>query len=90
MKKHSSKKSDAGRLQPVVGEIGGSEYGHLLTEIKNRVRAAQYEALRAVNKELVTLYWDIGRMIVERQASGLHGEAVVKQLAQDLHVSSPA
>lgn len=33
------------------------DYGDLLSEVKARVRAAQYEALRAVNKELVGLYW---------------------------------
>ncbi len=89
MKKHSGKKADLRKVQPAVAQIGGSDYGRLLTEIKDRVRVAQYEALRAVNKELVTLYWDIGRMIVERQATGLHGEAVVKQLAQDLQREFP-
>ena len=39
------------------------DYPSLLAEIKERVRSAQYEALRAVNKELVALYWDIGRII---------------------------
>ena len=48
-----------------LGEAG--DYPRLLTEIKECIRAAQYEALKAVNKELVGLYWDIGRMIVERQ-----------------------
>lgn len=43
------------------------DYGDLLSEVKARVRAAQYEALKAVNKKLVGLYWDIGRMIVERR-----------------------
>jgi len=38
-----------------------------LSEIKGRIRSAQYEALKAVNKELVGLYWDVGRMTVERQ-----------------------
>jgi hypothetical protein len=38
-----------------------------VVEVKERIRSAQYEALKAVNKELVGLYWDIGRMIVERQ-----------------------
>jgi len=42
------------------------DYATLLSEVKARVRSAQYAALRAVNKELVGLYWDIGRMIVER------------------------
>jgi hypothetical protein len=43
------------------------DYATLLGEIKQRIRAAQYEALKAVNKEMISLYWDIGRMIVERQ-----------------------
>ena len=42
-------------------------YPQTLEEIKNRVRAAQYEALKAVNRELVALYWDIGSMIAQRQ-----------------------
>jgi hypothetical protein len=43
------------------------DYPKLLVEIKERIRSAQYEALKAVNNELVGLYWDIGQMIVERQ-----------------------
>ncbi len=59
--------------------------GALLKDIKDRVRAAQYEALRAVNKELIGLYWDIGRIICERQAGGSGwGKSVVANLAGDL------
>ncbi len=54
------------------------EYPRLLAEIKERVRSAKYEALKAVNKELVGLYWDIGRMIVERQVVEGWGKAVVQ------------
>ena len=64
-------------------------YASLLAEIKDRIRSAQYEALRAVNKELVKLYWDIGRMTTERQATGVHGTAVVKRLAADLQAEFP-
>jgi predicted nuclease of restriction endonuclease-like (RecB) superfamily len=67
-----------------------NEYARLLAEVKERVRAAQYAAFRAVNKELVALYWDIGRMISERQIAGMHGDAVVEQLAADLRVEFPA
>ncbi|MEW6368335.1 MAG: PDDEXK nuclease domain-containing protein [Acidobacteriota bacterium] len=66
-----------------------SGYGQLLGKIKERIRSAQYEALKTVNKELVTLYWDIGRMITERQAAGSHGDAVVKRLAADLQTEFP-
>jgi predicted nuclease of restriction endonuclease-like (RecB) superfamily len=64
-------------------------YRDLLVEVKERIRSAQYEALKAVNKELVGLYWDIGRMIVERQDVEGWGKAVVKQLAADLRTEFP-
>jgi predicted nuclease of restriction endonuclease-like (RecB) superfamily len=59
-------------------------YKELLVEIKQRIRAAQYEALRAVNRELVILYWDLGKMIVTRQQGETWGKSVVEQLAKDL------
>lgn len=75
--------SDARSLIPV-------DYGSLLTEIKERVRAAQYAALKAVNKELIGLYWDIGRIICDRQAAGASwGKSVVERLAADLRVEFP-
>lgn len=66
-----------------------AEYVVLLSEIKERVRSARYAALRSVNKELVALYWDIGRMIVVRQVGGSWGKAVVERLATDLQVEFP-
>lgn len=64
-------------------------YVNLLGDIKERIRSAQYTALRAVNRELIGLYWDIGRMIVERQAREKWGKAVVDRLAQDLQKEFP-
>ena len=65
------------------------EYLTLLGEIRERIRSAQYEALKAVNKELITLYWDIGRMIVERQQGESWGKSVVQRLAGDLQKDFP-
>jgi len=65
------------------------DYASLLAEVKERVRSAQYSALRAVNKELVALYWDIGRLIVSRQADAAHGAAIAEQLATDLRLEFP-
>lgn len=48
-------------------DIIKKDYVELFETIKKRIRKAQYEAFKAVNKELIALYWDIGRMIVERQ-----------------------
>jgi len=66
-----------------------AEYGQLLAEIRERVRSAQLAAFRAVNKELVALYWDIGKMIVGRQASESWGKSVVVRLSADLRQEFP-
>jgi predicted nuclease of restriction endonuclease-like (RecB) superfamily len=66
-----------------------SDYAELLISVKERVRAAQYAALKAVNTEMVGLYWDIGRMIVERQQTQGWGKAVVERLAADLQREFP-
>jgi predicted nuclease of restriction endonuclease-like (RecB) superfamily len=64
-------------------------YGKLLCDIKARVRRAQYDAFKAVNKELIALYWDIGKMIVARQKGKSWGKAVVENLASDLQKEFP-
>jgi predicted nuclease of restriction endonuclease-like (RecB) superfamily len=66
-----------------------TDYPQLLSEIKQRIRSAQYEALKAVNTELVSLYWDIGRMIVHRIDREGWGKAVVERLAADLRAEFP-
>jgi predicted nuclease of restriction endonuclease-like (RecB) superfamily len=66
-----------------------ADYRALLVAVKERVRAAQYQALKAVNKELVGLYWDIGRMIDSRQTASERGDVVVKKLAEDLQAEFP-
>lgn len=65
------------------------DYARLLGDIKQRIRSAQYEALKAVNRELIALYWDIGRLIVERQQGETWGKSVVQNLAADLHTEFP-
>ena len=64
--------------------VNKREYKVFLQEIKQRVYSAQYDALKAVNKELIALYWDIGKMIIDRQKKEGWGKAVVEKLASDL------
>jgi len=70
-------------------EIDKSTYSSFLTEIKQRIHSAQYEALKAVCKEHIQLYWDIGQMIVEKQEQLGWGKSVVEQLAKDLQAEFP-
>ncbi len=61
---------------------------HFIAEIKNKIRQAQYEALKAVNVQLINLYWDLGKAISEKQALGW-GKAIVPTLSKELQKEFP-
>ena len=65
------------------------DYAAWLLGLKRRIRDAQQRAVLAVNRELVLLYWQIGRDIVERQKAQGWGAKVIVQLAKDLHAAFP-
>ena len=64
-------------------------YAQWLAELKNRIHTAQQRAALAVNRELVLLYWQIGRDILERQAQQGWGAKVIERLAHDLRTAFP-
>lgn len=59
-----------------------------IAEIKQKVREAQYEALKAVNVQLINLYWELGKAIAEKQALGW-GKAIVPTLSKELQAEFP-
>ncbi|MEI6390445.1 MAG: PDDEXK nuclease domain-containing protein [Verrucomicrobiota bacterium] len=65
------------------------DYGRLLAAIKVRVQAAQVRAGLAANRELLALYWDIGRMILDRQQAEGWGAKVIDRLSRDLQNEFP-
>ncbi len=65
------------------------EYVTLLKDLKDRIRSAQYEALKTVNQEMIGLYWDIGKKIVEQQKENKWGKSIVVNLANDLRLEFP-
>lgn len=64
-------------------------YADWLSELKTRIHTAQQRATLAVNRELVLLYWQIGRDILARQAEQGWGSKVIERLAQDLRTAFP-
>ena len=62
------------------------EYTSFLQEIKKRISDAQYAALKSVNKELISLYWDLGKEIVEKQHKFGWGKGIVENLSKDLQI----
>ncbi len=65
------------------------EYVAFVADLKSRIAAARLHAARAVNRDLILLYWDIGRGIVEKQETLGWGKSVVEMLAKDLQKAFP-
>ena len=64
-------------------------YTDWLADLKSRIHRAQQRATLAVNRELVLLYWQIGRDILARQAQAGWGAKVIERLAHDLRSAFP-
>jgi len=64
--------------------IENTDFTNFVKDIKQKILASQYEALKAVNKELIGLYWDIGKNIVLKQEAFGWGKSIVKNLSDEL------
>lgn len=65
------------------------QYTELLSRIKQRIRQGQTRAVLSANAELISMYWDIGRMLHERQQEEGWGAAVIPRLSQDIRNELP-
>jgi predicted nuclease of restriction endonuclease-like (RecB) superfamily len=73
--------------EPTV--IASPDYRNFIEDLKARIVAARTSASRAVNTDLILLYWDIGRGIVEKQQALGWGDSVVEMVASDLQRAFP-
>jgi Uncharacterized conserved protein len=73
----------------MVADMIPAGYEVLLADLKNRIRAARVHAALSVNRELIQLYWHIGRTILERQDREGWGSKVIDRLADDLRQEFP-
>jgi predicted nuclease of restriction endonuclease-like (RecB) superfamily len=69
--------------------LAPDSYAQFLADLKSRIQAVQLRASVAVNRELVLLYWQIGRDILERQRRESWGAKVIDRLAADLKREFP-
>ena len=72
-----------------MNELVSQMYGAWLADLKQRIQSAQQRATPSVNRELVLLYWNIGRDILERQQAQGWGAKIVDQLSKDLTAAFP-
>jgi predicted nuclease of restriction endonuclease-like (RecB) superfamily len=61
-----------------------SEYKKWLTELKSKIRSVQIKAAIAVNSQLITFYWELGKMISEKIALSNWGDKILEQVSKDL------
>ena len=66
--------------------INNSDYFEVLDEIKTRIKEAQYRAVLGANKELIELYWNIGRVII---ANTKYGSKFIENLSRDIQLEFP-
>jgi predicted nuclease of restriction endonuclease-like (RecB) superfamily len=69
--------------------IASPEYRRFIEQLKARVLSARLSAARAVNRDVILLYWDIGRDIAERQQTLGWGDSIVEMVSADLRQAFP-
>jgi len=72
-----------------MSKIDQTAYKNFVKAIKEKVYQAQYQALKAVNKELIKLYWEIGNAIIEKQEQHGWGKSIIENLSKDLQKEFP-
>lgn len=70
-------------------EVSANNYLKFITSLKTKIQAAQIKAAVVVNCELIKLYWEIGKEIVEKQAREGWGSKVLEKVAKDLQNEFP-
>ena len=74
----------------MTDNIDNKDYARFLKDVESRIQSARISAGRAVNRELILLYWDIGRVIMEKQEALGWGHSVIDRLSRDLRTVFPA
>jgi len=72
-----------------MDELIGLDYVNWLSEIKAKLMSSQTKASLAVNSALIEFYWDLGKMITQKQTIANWGDSVLRQLSQDLKQEFP-
>jgi len=73
----------------MAGIVKNPEYKKLLKQIKTRIQSARIKAAVSVNVELLTLYWDLAKLIVNRQKQSSWGDGLISLISNDLKKEFP-
>jgi hypothetical protein len=70
-------------------DVAPADYAKFVIELKKKIRSAQFKAALAVNRELIRLYWEIGKEIIERKEKDGWGSGVIDRIARDIQNEFP-
>jgi len=70
-------------------EINSSEYVHWLSELKDKIQGRQMKAVLSVNRELISLYWELGQSFAYKISESKWGASVIDKIAVDLKKEFP-
>jgi predicted nuclease of restriction endonuclease-like (RecB) superfamily len=73
----------------VMSELAKSDYGQLLVLLKEKIKQAKIRSVLTVNKELLGVYWEIGKIVLEQQNKAGWGAKIIDNLSKDLKVEFP-
>jgi len=66
-----------------VEKTSNNEYTEWLVDLKKQIKHSQVRTALSVNSQLIFLYWDLGRQIVEKQEQSKWGSGLIEQLCKD-------
>jgi predicted nuclease of restriction endonuclease-like (RecB) superfamily len=80
-KNYSEQRTDAWRLD--------IDYSKLLADLKSYISSSRVRAALALNKEVIYLYWGIGKQLIEKQRETAWGDKLLEHLSTDLRTAFP-
>lgn len=83
-----SKKDVLFPVAPAKSELPDT-YSNILKDIKEKITATRLRTVISANTELILLYWDIGRLILQKQDEEGWGARVIDRLSYDLREAFP-
>ena len=66
-----------------------THYRSILDNLKEKIRQARVKAILSVNAQLIVVYWEIGKVILEQQKNEGWGAKIIERLASDLKIEFP-
>ncbi len=71
-------------MHKMNNKLNSNEYKNWLRELKTKIQQSQIKASLAINSELIQLYWELGRQIIEKQETAKWGSGLIDQLSTTL------